>query len=94
MSLGPNLPGLLPLETSLYIFAKCIFLPRHKTLRTPGNKLVINLALANLIMHAKSWVLIVNGFYGGPVLGELGEKRNEQEKHYVETFVLSKYPKF
>ena len=46
---------------------------RHKTLRTPSNKLVINLAIMNFIMHSKSWVLIVNGIYGGPILGELGD---------------------
>ena len=45
---------------------------KYKTLRTAGNKLVVNLAIANFIMHAKSWVLIVNGIAGGPILGELG----------------------
>ena len=46
---------------------------RHKSLRTPGVKLVINLAINNFIMHAKSWVFITNGIYGGPVLGEIGK---------------------
>lgn len=46
---------------------------RHRTLRTPANKLVINLAVANIIMHGKSWILIVNGIDGGPLLGDLGE---------------------
>ena len=41
-------------------------------MRTAGNKLVVNLAIANFIMHSKSWVLIVNGIAGGPILGELG----------------------
>ena len=45
---------------------------RYKTLRTAGNKLVVNLAIANFIMHSKSWVLVVNGIAGGPILGELG----------------------
>ena len=48
------------------------FTVRYKTLRTAGNKLVVNLAIANFIMHSKSWVLIVNGIAGGPILGELG----------------------
>ena len=46
---------------------------RHKTLRTAANKLVINLAFSNAIMHIKSWVIIVNGFYGGPILGDVGK---------------------
>lgn len=46
---------------------------RHKTLRTPANKLVINLAVANFIMHGKSWILIVNGIDGGPLLGDWGK---------------------
>lgn len=45
---------------------------RHKTLRTAANKLVINLAFSNAIMHVKSWVIIVNGIHGGPILGEIG----------------------
>lgn len=47
---------------------------RYKTLRTPANKLVINLALANMLMHGKSWILIVNGIDGGPLLGDVGKK--------------------
>ena len=49
-----------------------VYFYRYKTLRTAGNKLVVNLAIANFIMHSKSWVLIVNGIAGGPILGELG----------------------
>jgi hypothetical protein len=44
----------------------------HSTLRTKGNKLVINLSVANLLMHIKGWVIITNGAYGGPILGEFG----------------------
>jgi hypothetical protein len=33
---------------------------------------VISLAMSDMIMHLKSWVLIVNGFHGGPVLGNFG----------------------
>ena len=46
---------------------------RHKTLRTASNKLVINLAFSNAIMHIKSWVIIVNGLHGGPILGDFGK---------------------
>ena len=46
---------------------------RFKTLRTPSNKLVINLSVSNLIMHAKSWILITNGLDGGPLLGDIGK---------------------
>ena len=49
------------------------FFPRHKTLRTASNKLVINLAFSNAIMHIKSWVIIVNGLHGGPILGDFGK---------------------
>ena len=49
------------------------FSPRHKTLRTASNKLVINLAFSNAIMHIKSWVIIVNGLHGGPILGDFGK---------------------
>ena len=44
----------------------------HKSLRTSGNKLVINLAFSNILMHTKSWIIIINGFAGGPVLGKWG----------------------
>jgi hypothetical protein len=46
---------------------------RYQDIRTPGNKLVINLALSDIIMHMKSWVLIINGFHGGPMLGGVGK---------------------
>ena len=46
---------------------------RHKTLRTSGNKLVINLAFSNMLMHTKSWIIVVNGFAGGPYLGKWGK---------------------
>ena len=28
-------------------------------------------------MHGKSWVLIVNGISGGPILGKFGKLKNE-----------------
>ena len=46
---------------------------RFKVLRTPSNMLVINLSIANFLMHSKSWVLIVNSIDGGPLLGEIGK---------------------
>ena len=50
-----------------YLYSKC------KVLRTPSNMLVINLSIANFLMHSKSWVLIVNSIDGGPLLGEIGK---------------------
>ena len=55
--------------------SKCfifVFICSHKSLRTSGNKLVINLAFSNILMHTKSWIIIINGFAGGPVLGKWG----------------------
>ena len=46
---------------------------KYKTLRTSSNKLVVNLTCSNTLMHAKSWVLVVNGFAGGPILGTFGK---------------------
>ena len=46
---------------------------RFKVLRTPSNMLVINLSLANFLMHSKSWILIVNSIDGGPLLGDIGK---------------------
>ena len=46
---------------------------RFKVLRTPSNMLVINLSIANFLMHSKSWVLIVNSIDGGPLLGDIGK---------------------
>jgi hypothetical protein len=47
---------------------------RYPDVRTSGNKLVVNLAISDAIMHLKSWVLIVNGFHGGPILGGFGKR--------------------
>jgi hypothetical protein len=49
------------------------FVSRHRILRTPTHKLVIYLSISSLTMHLKSWVPIINGIYGGPVLGGFGE---------------------
>jgi hypothetical protein len=50
-----------------------LFFSRQRSLRTPTHKLVIYLSVSSLTMHLKSWIPIVNGFYGGPVLGEFGQ---------------------
>jgi hypothetical protein len=55
-----------------YLVYKFSIIFSHSTLRTKGNKLVINLSVANLLMHIKGWVIITNGAYGGPILGEFG----------------------
>nr|QIC54075.1 opsin UV-like protein [Dendrolimus punctatus] len=45
---------------------------RCRTLRTPGNILVANLALSDFIMLAKTPVFIYNSFNLGPALGKTG----------------------
>ena len=50
-----------------YIYSK------FTILRTPSNMLVINLCVANCLMHGKSWVLVVNSIDGGPLLGNFGK---------------------
>ena len=50
-----------------YIYSK------FTILRTPSNMLVINLSVANCLMHGKSWVLVVNSIDGGPLLGNFGK---------------------
>ncbi|XP_059612636.1 opsin, ultraviolet-sensitive [Phlebotomus argentipes] len=49
----------------IYMFYRC------RTLRTPANTLVINLALSDLGMMAKIPVVIYNSFHYGPALGSL-----------------------
>ena len=34
---------------------------------------MINLAFSNSLMHTKSWILVTNGFAGGPVVGKWGK---------------------
>ena len=50
-----------------------ILYSKHSTLRTSSNKLVLNLSFSNSLMHFKSWILIINGFAGGPILGKAGK---------------------
>ena len=52
---------------------------RHKSLReNPSHKLVISIALFGILKESKSWVNILNGFYGGPIMGKIG-KNNTKE---------------
>ena len=55
-------------------FLMMILYVKHKTLRTSSNKLVVNLTCSNTLMHIKSWIVIVNGIAGGPILGPFGKK--------------------
>ncbi|KAM3967348.1 opsin Rh3 [Aphomia sociella] len=50
----------------LFMYIKC------RSLRTPGNILVANLALSDFLMLAKTPVFIFNSFNLGPALGKLG----------------------
>ncbi|XP_050520533.1 opsin, ultraviolet-sensitive-like [Daktulosphaira vitifoliae] len=47
---------------------------RCKSLQTPANVLIINLAVSDFFMVAKSPVVIYNSIYQGPALGKLGCK--------------------
>ena len=46
----------------------------YRTLRTGSNKLVMTLTCSNTLMHIKSWIIVVNGLAGGPVLGRFGRE--------------------
>ena len=58
---------------------------KHKTLRTSSSKLVVNLTLTNSLMHIKSWILVVNGLAGGPILGRFG-------KDFMQFHIISLIP--
>ena len=45
---------------------------RCRTLRTPGNILVANLALSDFLMLSKTPIFIFNSFNLGPALGKTG----------------------
>ncbi|TRY79117.1 hypothetical protein TCAL_09904 [Tigriopus californicus] len=45
---------------------------RNPSLQTPTNKLAISLILADFLMMTKTWLLVVNAFAGGPILGTTG----------------------
>lgn len=58
---------------------------RCRSLRTPGNILVANLALSDFFMLAKTPVFIFNSFNLGPALGKTGKLTNIAiltAKHY------------
>lgn len=50
----------------IWIFTSC------KSLRTPSNMLVVNLAILDFIMMMKTPVFIVNSYNEGPIYGKLG----------------------
>nr|CAI5817365.1 unnamed protein product [Callosobruchus analis] len=50
----------------IFLFARC------KSLRTPANYLIVNLAITDGLMSLKSVVVVYNCFHKGPALGELG----------------------
>lgn len=45
---------------------------RCKTLRTPGNALIVNLAISDTMMLMKTPLCIYNCFQKGPALGDVG----------------------
>ncbi|CAG9769354.1 unnamed protein product [Ceutorhynchus assimilis] len=51
----------------LVVFLFC----RSKSLRTPANMLIVNLAVSDFLMLLKMPVFIYNCFYHGPVLGDI-----------------------
>ncbi|CAI6363415.1 unnamed protein product [Macrosiphum euphorbiae] len=50
----------------IFMYFKC------KSLQTPANMLIINLAVSDFIMLAKASIFIYNSYYLGPALGKLG----------------------
>ena len=52
--------------TIIYFFNRC------KSLKTPSNTLILNLAICDFIMMVKTPIFIVNSFNEGPVFGRLG----------------------
>ena len=60
--------------TRLFHYNLSFLLFRHKSLReNPSHKLVISIALFGILKESKSWVNILNGFYGGPIMGKIGK---------------------
>jgi hypothetical protein len=57
-------------------------------MKTPSNRLLISLSLADLMMMTKSWVLVINMWHNGPFLGLPGK-----DIHLCNTFVLTKSKK-
>ncbi|CAL8114340.1 unnamed protein product [Orchesella dallaii] len=50
----------------IFMFVRC------RTLRTPPNYLIANLAISDFLMMAKTPIYILNSLYQGPVMGALG----------------------
>ncbi|XP_022114135.2 opsin, ultraviolet-sensitive [Pieris rapae] len=82
LKFGPPEPGMQYLLGGLYVtmaVVGCsgnavviIMYFRCRSLRTPGNILVANLALSDFIMLAKTPIFIFNSFNLGPALGKTG----------------------
>ena len=58
---------------------------KDSSLRTPSNRLLISLTMADILMMSKSWVLVVNAWYNGPVLGMPGN--NSYFDHLIKRLV-------
>ncbi|XP_039965047.1 opsin, ultraviolet-sensitive [Bactrocera tryoni] len=58
--------GCLGNSLVIFMFVRC------KSLRTPANTLVINLAVSDLLMLMKCPIAIFNNFKQGPALGDIG----------------------
>ncbi|ODM91335.1 Opsin-2, partial [Orchesella cincta] len=52
----------------IFMFVRC------RSLRTPPNYLIANLAISDFLMNAKTPIFIINSLYQGPVMGEFGCK--------------------
>lgn len=56
---------------------------RCKSLRTPANTLVINLAFSDFCMLAKSPIAIYNSFNEGPATGDIGNYYNFKQSVFL-----------
>jgi len=76
---NPMLHHMLGVFYIAFMFSSCIgngaviwiFLT-SKSLRTPSNMLIVNLALVDFVQMSKTPVFILNSFNEGPVMGRLG----------------------
>ncbi|XP_043212930.1 opsin-2-like, partial [Amphibalanus amphitrite] len=50
------------------LFVIVVFI-RNRKLRKPSNLLLLNLAISDFVMVLKSFTIIINSVFGGPVLG-------------------------
>lgn len=65
----------LTLINSFMLYFRC------RTLRTPGNILVANLALSDFLMLTKTPIFIFNSFNLGPALGKTGKSLDSFLNH-------------